>query len=72
MQLDSSLGAGVMSPLLSRQAQRDGGGIYGVHGFAEFFAGKPSSQQEGVQPIQGVVNVFVDLIVSVLVYIGLR
>lgn len=50
----------------------DGGGIYGVHGFAEFFARKPSSQQEGVQPIQGVVNVFVDLIVSVLVYIGLR
>ena len=69
MQLDGSLGAGLMSPLISRQAQRDGGGIYG---FAEFFAGKPSSQQGGVQPIQGVVNVVVDLIVSVLVYIGQR
>ena len=34
-----------MSPLISRQVQRDGGGIYGVHRFAEFFAGKPSSQQ---------------------------
>ena len=38
-----------MSPLISRQAQRDGGGIYGVHRFAEFFAGKPSPQQGGVQ-----------------------